>query len=96
MALEYWNDDQRSPYTDMDHLGDNTTDDDIEFANEIRDRLIKNSTEFSIGVALEAGGFEIIDQFNAANHDEAYEYAEKNHADLDWWVLDCLGEPINC
>jgi hypothetical protein len=51
--------------------------------------------DFKIAFQTEAGGFDVVETFEATDCDAANAYAEKNHAGREWYVLDADGDNIN-
>ena len=51
--------------------------------------------EYRIAMAKADGSWDVIETFEAADDDAANAYAEQNHADSDWYVLDADGRNIN-
>ena len=50
---------------------------------------------YQIAFALVNGGFEVLEDFEAADDQTANEYAEQNYGDRPWYVLDSSGNNIN-
>lgn len=50
---------------------------------------------YRIAFATEAGGWDVVDTFTAADDDAANTYAEEHYAGQDWYVLDAAGRNIN-
>ena len=51
--------------------------------------------EYRIALVKADGSWDVIETFEAADDDAANAYAEQNHADSDWYVLDADGRNIN-
>jgi hypothetical protein len=50
---------------------------------------------YRIAYARADGGWDIVETFTAASHDEANEYAAGQRGDDEWYVLDSVGRNIN-
>ena len=48
-----------------------------------------------IAECLNNGDWDIIEQFEAQDDQEANAYAEEHHSDLDWYILNNDGQNIN-
>ena len=51
--------------------------------------------EYRIAFPMESGEWDVVEAFTAESNDDANEYAEKNYADKEWFVLDACGKNIN-
>jgi ribosome modulation factor len=51
--------------------------------------------EYRIAFPMESGEWDVVEEFSAASDNAANEYAEKNYADKEWFVLDANGKNIN-
>lgn len=50
---------------------------------------------YQIAVTKADGNWDVVERFDAANDSAANAYAEVNHSDIDWYVLDEKGVNIN-
>ena len=58
-------------------------------------RLAATPQVYGVAYVNEAGGWDIVETFTAASHDEANDYAAGRRGDDDWYVLDSVGRNIN-
>ena len=54
-----------------------------------------DACEYRIAFPMESGEWDVVEAFTAESNDDANEYAEKNYADKEWFVLDATGKNIN-
>ncbi len=50
---------------------------------------------YKIAYQMEAGEFDVVEEFEAEDNKSAEDYAEKNYPGTDWYVLDSKGTNIN-
>lgn len=61
----------------------------------VLEHFAPHDREYRIALVMADGEWEVIDTFEAADDDAANAYAEENHADREWYVLDANGRNIN-
>jgi len=61
------------------------------------EEMVRSSAvnEYRIAFVQADGSWDIVESFREAGDSAANEYAERNYADRDWYVLDASGNNIN-
>lgn len=66
-----------------------------EFCEQVLGIANKSPRSYRVAVADINGDWEILEEFEAFDDDEANAYAEQHHAGVEWYVLDDGGDNIN-
>jgi hypothetical protein len=61
------------------------------------DEMVRNSgvNQYRIAFVKADGSWDVVESFNEHSDADANEYAERNYADRDWYVLDSSGNNVN-